>query len=299
MPIAQTVTVGGVVLMALSLDDFPVGFTVRLRLLLAKGHPIVEEQRRQDAEIQHQWAEAARRGALEADDAEEEATFVGRFLPVPEEERAAFLAGFPPVPEWELEARDDRGRQYRNWGGESSWGSSLEGRAEPIFTPALDPAARELAGGAGGAVADRRRPGEGGDRRGRPGTLGVHGRIVSCVYRADVRARTLTDPRASASSLVHAHGMTAGAARRRGVGPATGVPNAGIRQGADIYHKAPVVRRVREVVNQLGVVRDVRDVVPEPGVPAGAGALEFHAPRGSAGSSPILTSDGGGRVPLP
>jgi hypothetical protein len=63
---------------------------------------------------------------------------------VPEEERAAFLAGFPPVPEWELEARDDRERQYRNWGGESSWGSSLEGRAEPIFTPALDPAAREL-----------------------------------------------------------------------------------------------------------------------------------------------------------
>jgi hypothetical protein len=128
----------------LSLDDFPVGFTVRLRLLLVEGHPIVEEQRRQDAEFHHRRAEAARRGALEADDAEEEATFVGRFLPVPEEERAAFLAGFPPVPEWELEARDDRGRQYRNWGGESSWGSSLEGRAEPIFTPALDPAAREL-----------------------------------------------------------------------------------------------------------------------------------------------------------
>jgi hypothetical protein len=128
VPIAQTVTVNGVVLMALSLDDFPVGFTVRLRLLLAEGHPIVEEQRYQDAEIQHQWAEAARRGALEADDAEEEATFFARF----------------PVPELELEARDDRGRQYRNWGGESSWGSSLEGRAEPIFTPALDPAAREL-----------------------------------------------------------------------------------------------------------------------------------------------------------
>ena len=144
VPIAQAVTVGGVVLMAVSLDDFPVGFTVRLRLLLADGHPIVEEQRRQEAEFQHQWAEAARRGALEADEAEEEATFVGRFLPVPEEERAAFLAGFPPVPEWELEVRDDRGRQYRNWGGESSWGSSLEGRAEPIFTPALDPAAREL-----------------------------------------------------------------------------------------------------------------------------------------------------------
>jgi hypothetical protein len=148
VPIAQTVTVGGVVLMALSLDDFPVGFTVRLRLLLADGHPIAEEQRRQDAAFQHQWAEAARREALEADDAEEEAVpFVGWFSPVPEEERAAFLAGFPPVPELELlelEARDDRGQQYRNWGGESSWGSSLEGRAEPIFTPALDPAAREL-----------------------------------------------------------------------------------------------------------------------------------------------------------
>jgi hypothetical protein len=128
VPIAQTVTVGGVVLMAVSLDDFPVGFTVRLRLLLTDGHPIVEEQRYQDAEVQHQWAEAARRGALEADSAEEEAIFFARF----------------PVPELELEARDDRGGQYRNWGGESSWGSSLEGRAEPIFTPALDPAAREL-----------------------------------------------------------------------------------------------------------------------------------------------------------
>ncbi len=144
VPIAQTVTVGGVVLMALSLDDFPVGFTVRLRLLLADGHPIVERQRHQDAEDRHQWAEAAQRGVLEADEAEEAVPFVGRFLPVPEEERAAFLAGFPPVPELELEVRDDRGRQYRNWGGGEQWGSHLEGRVEPIFTPALDPAAREL-----------------------------------------------------------------------------------------------------------------------------------------------------------
>src|SRR5215207_5087649 len=128
VPIAQTVTIGGVVLTVLSLDDFPVGFTVRLRLLLADGHPIVERQRHQDAEFQHQWAEAARGGALEADDAEEEATFFARF----------------PVPELKLEARDDRGQQYINWGGESSWGWSLELRAEPIFTPALDPAAREL-----------------------------------------------------------------------------------------------------------------------------------------------------------
>ena len=108
---------------------------------------MVEEQRYQEAEIQHQWAEAARGGALEADEAEEAATFVGRFLPVPEEERAACWAGFPPVPEFELEARDDRGRPYRNWGGGEQWGqwgSYFAGRAEPIFTPALDPAAREL-----------------------------------------------------------------------------------------------------------------------------------------------------------
>jgi len=144
VPIAQTVTVNGVVLMALSLDDFPVGFTVRLRLWLEDGHPIAERQRRQDAEDRRQEAEAARDGALEADEVEEEAPFVGWFLPVPEEERAAFLAGFAPVPEFELEARDDRGRQYRNWGGGEQWGSNLEGRAEPIFTPALDPAAREL-----------------------------------------------------------------------------------------------------------------------------------------------------------
>ena len=136
VPIAQTVTVGGVVLTAVSLDDFPVGFTVRLRLWLKDGHPIVERQRHQEAEDRRQKAEA--------DDAEEAVPFVGRFLPVPEEERAAFLAGFAPVPEFELEARDDRGRQYRNWGGGEQWGSNLEGWAEPIFTPALDPAAREL-----------------------------------------------------------------------------------------------------------------------------------------------------------
>jgi hypothetical protein len=126
VPIAQTVEVGGVVLMALSLDDFPVGFTVRLRMLLANGHPIAQRQRHQEAEDRRQ--EAAQRGALEADDAES----------------VAFLARFPPVPELELEACDDRGRQYRNWGGGEQWGSSLEGRAEPIFTPALDQAAREL-----------------------------------------------------------------------------------------------------------------------------------------------------------
>jgi hypothetical protein len=147
VPIAQTVTVGGVVLMAVSLDAFPVGFTVRLRLLLTDEHPIVERQRRREAEDRRQEAEAARDGVLEVDDAEEEAPCVGWFLPVPEEERAAFLAGFAPVPEFELEARDDRGRPYRNWGGGEQWGqwgSHMEGRAEPIFTPALDPAAREL-----------------------------------------------------------------------------------------------------------------------------------------------------------
>ena len=61
VPIAQTVTVGGVVLTAVSLDDFPVGFTVRLRLLLADGHPIVEEQRRQDVQFQDRQAEVAQR----------------------------------------------------------------------------------------------------------------------------------------------------------------------------------------------------------------------------------------------
>jgi hypothetical protein len=124
------------VLTAVSLDDFPVGFTVRLRLWLKDGHPIVERQRHQEAEDRRQKAEA--------DDAEEAVPFVGRFLPVPEEEWAAFLARFAPVPEFELEARDDRGRPYRNWGGGEQWGSNLEGWAEPIFTPALDPAARKL-----------------------------------------------------------------------------------------------------------------------------------------------------------
>ena len=127
MPIAQAVTIGGVVLTVLSIDDFPIGFTVRLRLWLEDGHPIAERQRRQDAEDGRQAA--ARPGARGGSDAEAQ---------------AAIFAAFPPVPELELEVRDDRGRQYINWGGESSWGSSLELRAEPIFTPALDPAAREL-----------------------------------------------------------------------------------------------------------------------------------------------------------
>ncbi len=132
VPIAQTVTVGGVVLMALSLDDFPVGFTVRLRLLLTDGHPIVEEQRRREAAFQHRRAEAVRRGALAAFEAEG---------------AAAFLAGTGeslPEPEVLLEVRDDRGRRYRYWGGETSWGSTLVLREEPRYAPALDPAAREL-----------------------------------------------------------------------------------------------------------------------------------------------------------
>jgi hypothetical protein len=49
-----------------------------------------------------------------------------------------------PEPEVLLDARDDRGRQYRYWGGERSWGSDLEMREEPRYAPALDPAAREL-----------------------------------------------------------------------------------------------------------------------------------------------------------
>ena len=124
LPVAQTVAVGGIIVAVLSLDDYAEGFAVRLRLLLADDHPVAAEQRRREA--------AVRRGAL-ADFAAEGA--------------AAFLAGTGgslPVPELQLEARDDRGRRYRYWGGGRSWGSDLELREEPRYAPALDPAAREL-----------------------------------------------------------------------------------------------------------------------------------------------------------
>jgi hypothetical protein len=132
VPIVQTVEIGGVIIIILSLDDYAEGFAVRLRLLLADDHPVAEEQRRQDAEFHHRRAEAVRRGALADFEAQEE---------------AAFLAGTEevlPGPEVLPEAHDDRGRQYRYWGGERAWGSILELREEPRYAPALDPAAREL-----------------------------------------------------------------------------------------------------------------------------------------------------------
>ena len=132
VPIAQTVEIGGVIILLLSLDDYAEGFAVRLRLLLADEHPVAQEQHRREAAFQRRRAEAVQRGAL-ADFAAEGA--------------AAFLAGTEeslPEPELELEARDDCGRRYPYWGGERSWGSSLVLREEPRYAPALDPAAREL-----------------------------------------------------------------------------------------------------------------------------------------------------------
>jgi hypothetical protein len=132
VPIVQTVAVGGVIILLLSLDDYAEGFSVRLRLLLTDEHPVAEEQRRREAAFQHRRAEAVRRGALADFEAEGE---------------AAFLSGTEeslPEPEVLLEAHDDRGRPYRCWGGEQSWGSTLELRAEPRYAPALDPGAREL-----------------------------------------------------------------------------------------------------------------------------------------------------------
>jgi hypothetical protein len=132
VPIVQTVEIGGVIILLLSLDNYAEGFAVRLRLLVADEHPVAEEQRRREAQFQRRRAEAVRRGALAAFEA------AGA---------AAFLAGTTrslPGPELELEARDNRGRRYRCWGGERAWGSILELREELRYAPALDPAAREL-----------------------------------------------------------------------------------------------------------------------------------------------------------
>jgi hypothetical protein len=132
VPIVQTVEVGGVIVILLSLDDYAEGFAVRLRLLLADEHPVAEEQRRREAAFQRRRAEAVRRGASADFEAEG---------------AAAFLSGTGeslPEPEVLLDARDDRGRRYRYWGGERSWGSDLELRDEPRYALALDPTAREL-----------------------------------------------------------------------------------------------------------------------------------------------------------
>ena len=132
VPIVQTVEVGGVIILLLSLDDYAEGFTVRLRLLLADDHLVAKEQRRREAAFQRRRAEAVQRGALADFEAEGE---------------GAFLAGTGeslPGPELELEALNDRGRRYRYWGGERAWGSILVLREELRYAPALDPAAREL-----------------------------------------------------------------------------------------------------------------------------------------------------------
>ena len=50
VPIVQTVAVGGVSVILLSLDDYAEGFAVRLRLLVADEHPVAKEQRRRAAE---------------------------------------------------------------------------------------------------------------------------------------------------------------------------------------------------------------------------------------------------------
>ena len=76
VPIVQTVEIGGVIIILLSLDDYAEGFAVRLRLLLADDHPVAEEQRRQDAKFHHRRAKAVRRGALADFEAQEEAAFL-------------------------------------------------------------------------------------------------------------------------------------------------------------------------------------------------------------------------------
>jgi hypothetical protein len=133
VPVAQTVTIGGVLITLFSVDDYVEGFALRLRLLLTDDHPVAREHRTRDADFWRQRTEAVQRGAV----AEFEAA-----------QQNAFLGGTQwslPSPEWAPEAHDDRGHLYQpGYGGEARWSSALEGWVEAHFIPALQPPARAL-----------------------------------------------------------------------------------------------------------------------------------------------------------
>lgn len=127
VPIAQTRSMGGVIITLFSLDDYAEGFAVRLRLLLEDWHPVAEEARAREAAFRRQSDEAAqRRQKTDRDQAQE--------LESLHEDHASYL-----YPELELLAYDNRGQQFQQgYDGGHQWSSILEGWMEARFFPPLD-----------------------------------------------------------------------------------------------------------------------------------------------------------------
>jgi hypothetical protein len=133
VPIAQTQSIGGVIITLFSLDDYAEGFAIRLRILLEDWHPVAKEARTQEAAFQRQWDAAVQRG--QEDDVEQA------------QERKFLSGDFDsfPYPELELLAYSDRGQQFQQgYDGGNQWGSQLEGWVDSRYFPALDPSVRHL-----------------------------------------------------------------------------------------------------------------------------------------------------------
>ncbi len=133
VPIAQTQSIGGVIITLFALDDYAEGFAVRLRMLLEDWHPVAVEARARDATFHRERNEAVQR--------EQEADFV-------RDQEMSFLRGNHesiPYPDLELEARDDLGRPFElGYGGGSRWGSDLEGWLDVHYVPALGTSVRSV-----------------------------------------------------------------------------------------------------------------------------------------------------------
>lgn len=128
VPIAQTQSIGGVIITLFSLDDYAEGFAVRLRILLEDWHPIAEEARIREAAFLRQRDEALQRGG----EGDFEQGLVRQFLGGHDESI--------PYPELEILTFGDQGQQFpQGYDGRAQWGSDLEGWVESRYSPALDP----------------------------------------------------------------------------------------------------------------------------------------------------------------
>lgn len=133
VPIAQTQSIGGVIITLFSLDDYAEGFAVRVRILLEEWHPVAEDTRVQEAAFRRQLEEATYSEHVEDGGETQELAFPNGELP-------SFAH-----PDLELQACDDRDQPFQpGYGGDWQWSSSLEGWLYAQFFPALDPTVRHV-----------------------------------------------------------------------------------------------------------------------------------------------------------